>query len=158
MRTPLKTFTERHAQFSDSHLDSIHTHLAQVVHFVQNISSHLISMSMVGLCVCCSSPVLIPSCSSSSSCPLGSTTRSSWKACATSRKMRVRTPSTPSHLPQDQPLTAPKSLHCFFAPCSCLRKRRPLKRSRSGSHRKAKLSLRKPISTGVCRACEIVQR
>ena len=31
MRTPLKTFTGRHAQFSDSHLDSIHTHVAQVL-------------------------------------------------------------------------------------------------------------------------------
>ena len=31
MRTPLKTFTRRHAQFSDSHLDSIHTHVAQVL-------------------------------------------------------------------------------------------------------------------------------
>ena len=48
--------------------------------------------------------------------------------------------------------------HCTQVFPPCLRKRKLLKRSRSVSHKKAKLSLRKPISTGVCRACEAVQR
>ena len=51
MRAPLKTFTERHAQFLDSHLDSFHTHVARGPHFVQNLSFHPISMSMFELSV-----------------------------------------------------------------------------------------------------------
>ena len=50
--------------------------------------------------VSCDSTFLLCLLSSISSCSLSSTTRSSWKACATSRKKRMRTPWTPSHLPQ----------------------------------------------------------
>ena len=82
---------------------SSHTSLAQVLSLLIFISmssmahSPWVDLSLLPLLFL---PVRSPSTSSTTSCPLSSTTRSSWKACATPPQKRVRapwTPPTPSH-------------------------------------------------------------
>ena len=56
----------------------------------------------------------------------------------------------------DQGLIAPKSLHLFLF--SVTPPKKETSEEKSQRLKKAKLPLRKPISTSVCRACEVVQR
>ena len=72
----------------------------------------------------CSSLSFFPSTSCTPSCTLSSTTRSSWKACATPPTRRVRTPTTsPLHSHEDQEcshfffITADWLLLTFFSLC-----------------------------------------
>ena len=66
--------------------ESLHNHL-HVIHGAPSLTRFSLSTST------CSS-LSFPSTSSTPSCTLSSTTRSSWKACATPPTRRVRTPTT----------------------------------------------------------------
>ena len=112
--TPMTTFTQTlawctscaelaHSAHSSTLDDHLTPHLAQVLskHFV--IHGHI--HGAFSLIRPLPSSFTFPSCpfpstSSTTSCSLSSTTRSSWKACATPPQKRVRAPWTPSTLTQ----------------------------------------------------------
>ena len=74
--------------------ESFHNHL-HTIHGAPSLTRFSLSTST------CSSLSFFPSTSSTPSCTLSSTTRSSWKACATPPSRRVRTPTT-SPLPSQR--------------------------------------------------------
>ena len=93
-----------HVERTLSHLMSSHTSLAQVLSLFTFIHGHhhgAPSLTRFSLSTStCSSLSPFHSTSCTPSCTLSSTTRSSWKACATPPTRRVRTPTTsppPSH-------------------------------------------------------------
>ena len=79
------------SHFIGSSSESYHSHL-HTIHGAPSLTRFSLSTSTF-------SPCPSPSTSSTPSCTLSSTTRSSWKACATPPTRRVRTPTTSPPLP-----------------------------------------------------------
>ena len=75
------------SQLIGSSSESFHNHL-HTIHGAPSLTRFSLSTST------CSSLSSFPSTSCTPSCTLSSTTRSSWKACATPPTRRVRTPTT----------------------------------------------------------------